>query len=155
MKIDKNSYHEIQLKNVQLLELNCKFNEEVKRKPGKNVPVSANIGSSSKVISSKLGVCYLKVEIGFEDKEEEKFSIDVIYRGICEVINEIGEDELKFFLEVQSIPMLWAYARETVNNIMLKMNLTPLVLPTINITDIMKKIKKENENTGGTKNDAE
>lgn len=155
MKIDKNSYHGIQLKSVQLVELNCKFNEEVKRKPGKNTPVSINISNSSRVISSKLGICYLNVEIGFENKEEEIFSIDVTYKGICEVTDEIDEDELKFFLEIQSIPMLWAYIRETVNNIMLKMNLTPLVLPTINITNIAKKIKKENKNAGGTKNDVE
>lgn len=31
MKIDKNLYHEIQLRDVQLVELNCKFNENIKK----------------------------------------------------------------------------------------------------------------------------
>lgn len=153
MKIDKSLYHEIQLRNVQLVELNCKFNEDIKMDTKKKIPISINTNSSSKVISSELGICYLNVKIGFEDKEEEIFNISVTYKSICETINEINKDELEFFLKVQSVPMLWAYARETINNVMLKMNLPPIVLPAINVIDIMKRFKEESEKCGGVKND--
>lgn len=81
-----------------------------------------NMSNNSKIISKKLGICYLNLETGFEDKAEEIFNISVIYKGICQVIDEVDKDELEFFLEVQSIPMLWTYVRETNNNVILKMN---------------------------------
>ena len=155
MKIDRSLYHEIQLRNVQLVELNCKFNEVIKKDTKKRIPININMDSSSKIISNKLGACYLNVEIGFENKEEEIFNINVTYKGICEAINEIDKDEFEFFLKVQSVPMLWAYARETINNVMLKMNLPSIVLPAINITNIMKRFEEESENGREVKNDVE
>lgn len=113
------------------------------------------MNSSSKANSNKSGICYLKVDIGFEDKQKEIFNISVTYKGVCETINEVNEDELEFFLKVQSVPMLWAYARETINNVMLKMNLPPIILPAINVTDIIKKFEEESEKCGGRKNDLE
>ncbi|WP_077369263.1 hypothetical protein [Anaerosalibacter sp. Marseille-P3206] len=51
MKVDRNLYHEIQLRNVQLVELNCKFNEDVKMDMKKRIPINISMNSSSKVIS--------------------------------------------------------------------------------------------------------
>lgn len=41
------------------------------------MPIKINIASSSKIISPKLGACYLKITIVFESKEEEIFNIKV------------------------------------------------------------------------------
>ncbi|BAH07320.1 protein-export chaperone SecB [Clostridium kluyveri] len=147
MKLDKTLYHDIQLKNVQMTGINCYLNEKLDadKKASTPLPLNIELKNGSKVISSTRGISYLKVKIQFEDKNSELFYIEVNYRGLCEAIRPIEKNDMEFYLKIQSVPMLWAYARETVNSVMLKMGLPPIILPAVNINkmiDIMNEGKK-------------
>lgn len=147
MKLDKTLYHDIQLKNVQMTGINCYLNEKLDadKKASTPLPLNIELKNGSKVISSTRGISYLKVKIQFEDKNSELFYIEINYRGLCEAIRPIEKNDMEFYLKIQSVPMLWAYARETVNSVMLKMGLPPIILPAVNINkmiDIMNEGKK-------------
>lgn len=154
MKLDKNLYHNIQLKNVQMIGLKTVYNESnefTSEKNNKNYPLCIEVKNDSKVISETRGICYLNVEVGFKEKDDELFNIEVIYRGLCEATNKIDKDEMEFYLKFQSVPMLWAYVRETINNVMLKMGLPPIVLPAVNINRMVESIANENNRKEGEK----
>lgn len=144
MKLEKKYYHSIQLKKIQMISLKSNYNEN-NEGVERNIPLSISIENAGKVTDKNKGVCYLKVNIESENKEKELFNIEVVYKGFCESSADIDEKELKFYLEVQSIPMLWAYARESINNAVVKMGLPPIVLPAVNINEIMEEIIKKDK----------
>lgn len=144
MKLDRKHYHSIQLKKIQMVSLKANYNEH-NEGVERNTHISINLKNASKVIDKNKGVCYLQVKIESEIKENELFNIEVIYKGFCESSIDISEKDLKFYLEVQSVPMLWAYARESINSIIVKMGLPPIILPAININEVIEQLIKENE----------
>ncbi|EHI98162.1 hypothetical protein CDLVIII_1469 [Clostridium sp. DL-VIII] len=144
MRLDKKYFHDIQLKKIQMVSLKSTYNEKNEGIEKKS-PINININNGAKVTGTNKGVCYLRVEIGASEKENELFNIEVIYKGYCESSTNIDERNLRFYLEVQSIPMLWAYARETINNTIIKMGLPPVILPAVNINEIIGEISKKDE----------
>ncbi|MBP2032696.1 preprotein translocase subunit SecB [Clostridium algifaecis] len=148
MKLDRTLYHDIQLKNIQMIGINCYLNEKIDtgKKINTPLPLHIELKNESTVISSTRGISYLKVKVQFENKDNELFYIEVNYRGLCEAIRPIEEKNMKFYLKIQSVPMLWAYARETINNVMLKMGLPPIVLPALNINKMMDIMNEERKN---------
>ncbi|ERI94197.1 putative protein-export chaperone SecB [Clostridiales bacterium oral taxon 876 str. F0540] len=144
MKLDKKHYHSIQLKKIQLISLKSTYNESNEGLEG-NVPLSISLKNAGEVTDRNKGVCYLQVNIGSENKESELFNVEIVYKGFCESSVDISEKDLKFYLEVQSIPMLWAYARESINNIIVKMGLPPIILPAVNINEIIGEIIREDK----------
>ena len=142
MKLDSTYFHAIQLKKIQMISLNCNYNER-NEESIKMSEIELDIDNGGIVTSRNKGICYLKVSVGFGNKQDEPFNIQVIYKGYCECLKDVEKKDFEFYLKIQSIPMLWAYARETINNNITKMGLPPIVLPAININEIIGEITKK------------
>lgn len=145
-KISQQNHHDIQLKSIRVISLNSFVDLDFGEVKNENIKVETSIGNFGEVLSDTKGKCFLKTKVKGIKEEEKVFEIEVIYEGICESNKVLKEEEFKFFLEVQSIPMLWSYVRETINSIMLKMNLSPILLPVLNITEMMNDINKSRKN---------
>lgn len=149
-KISKDYHHDIQLKSVRTVSINSfvisDFHDNYSKE---NINVETSIGNFSETISETKGKAFLKTKVEGTSEEKIIFEIEIVYEAICESIKPINKKEFEFFLNVQSIPMLWSYSRETVNNIMLKMNLKPILLPVLNITEIMEQIRKSRGDLNG------
>lgn len=149
-KISNKQYHNIQLKSVRLVSINSFVSSDFNDTDDKeNINVETSVGNFGEVISEIKGKTFLKTKVKGTIEEKTIFEIETIYEGVCESIKKIDEKEFEFFLNVQSIPMLWSYSRETINNIMLKMNLRPILLPVLNITDIINKTINSREDVDG------
>lgn len=140
-KLDEKSLHNIQLKEIRVISLNSFVDKNLEDYETENIKVETNIGNFSEVINSRKGKTYLKIKIDGKKDEEPVFRIELVYEGVCVSENDIDKKEYEFYLNVQSVPMLWSYARETVNNMMLKMGLKPILLPVLNITELIEKMK--------------
>lgn len=140
-KLDEKSLHNIQLKEIRVISLNSFVDKNLEDYETENIKVETNIGNFSEVINSRKGKTYLKIKIDGKKDEEPVFRIELVYEGVCVSENDIDKKEYEFYLNVQSVPMLWSYARETVNNTMLKMGLKPILLPVLNITELIEKMK--------------
>lgn len=147
--ITEKNCHNIQLKKVRLISLNSSINKDIEEYIDKGLKVETKVGNFSEVVNDKKGKAYLKTIVEGIQEDEPMFKIEVVYEGICESKKSVDKEELKFYLEIQSIPMLWSFARETINNIMVKMELKPVLLPTLNITDMINEIKSSKKGTGG------
>ena len=149
MKIEQEHLHNIQLKFLRILSLNCYVEDSFDVWDSDDVKVEMNIENYGEVISNIKGNAYLKTKIEGKRGEKTVFNIELTYEGVCEAKNEVDKKEFKFYLETQSVPMLWGYTRETVNNMMFKMGLRPILLPVLNITEIMKRLRQVKDDTGG------
>ena len=135
MKMIESRYvHEIQLKSIRLLSLDSFIDNEFSDAESGDVQVDVSIGNYSEVKSLQEGKAFLKTRVSGTQGDQEIFSVEAIYEGVCFSQIELGEEEFKFFLEMQSIPMLWSYARDTVHSVTLKMGIEPILLPVLNIT---------------------
>lgn len=147
-KLDDKSLHNIQLKEIRVISLNSFVDKDLEDYETENIKVETNIGNFSEVINSRKGKTYLKIKIDGKKDEELVFRIELVYEGVCVSENDIDKKEYEFYLNVQSVPMLWSYARETVNNTMLKMGLKPILLPVLNITELIEKMKSKDCSRG-------
>ena len=148
-KLETKDLHDIQLESIRMVSLNCFVDDEFNNSNTGSIKVETNIGNYGEVINETEGKTFLKTEVKGKKDEQVVFNIEVIYEGICLSKNSIDKEEYEFFLEVQSIPMLWGYARETINNITLKMGLKPILLPVLNISKIIKDMREAKEGAGG------
>ena len=142
-KIDVKYLHNIRLKEIRIISLNSFVDKDVENYDTEKVKVETSIDNFSEIINNKEGKTYLKTRIEGKIYEETDFRIEVVYEGICVSEKDVDKKEYEFFLEVQSIPMLWSYTRETINNTMLKMGLKPILLPVLNITELIEKMKSK------------
>lgn len=141
--------HDIQLKSIRVVSLNCAVNADYDKIEKDSLSIETSIGNYGEVLNDYKGKTYLKTKIEATMEDEIIFEIELVYEGICKSFKKVDKDEFEFFLELQSIPMLWSYSRETINNMMLKMNLQPILLPVLNITEIMKEMEKSKDGVGG------
>lgn len=145
--------HHIQLESIRVILLNSFMDLEFDEAKNENIEVETNIGNFGEVLSDTKGKCFLKTKVDGVRGGEKVFEIEVIYEGICQSDRPLSVDEFQFFLEVQTIPMLWSYVRETINNCMLKMGLSPILLPVLNISQIVNDIEKSRQNREGEEGD--
>lgn len=152
-KITKRHHHDIQLKSVRVVSLNSFISSDLNDDNTEVINVETSIGNFGEVLSDTKGKSFLKTKVEGTNEGSTIFEIEVVYEGLCESIERVDKDEFEFFLEVQSVPMLWSYTRETINNMMLKMNLKPILLPVLNINEIMTSISKSREGVRGENSD--
>lgn len=152
-KITKIHHHDIQLKSVRVISLNSFISSDLNDDNTEVINVETSIGNFGEVLSDTKGKSFLKTKVEGTNEGLTIFEIEVVYEGLCESIERVDKDEFEFFLEVQSVPMLWSYTRETINNMMLKMNLKPILLPVLNINEIMTSISKSREGVWGENSD--
>lgn len=116
----------IQLLNVSLYELVCS------RDTGENTKLNVRFEHRVGQVTddNKLKI-YLKVEVGFE--EIGPFNIMCVHEGLVESLEEIDEDDFMLYVDNQIVPLLLPYARECIASTMIRMQLPPYTLPTIDV----------------------
>lgn len=132
--------HPIQLKNVDLIF--CNLNKDTKFKEDNlKEKVSLNLKTWGEVDKEDLniGYSYLNIKITYPNK----FDIEMTYRGTCSLDFNIESDQkYENFLETQGLKLLWPYLRVSITDMMIKMDLNPIKLPTIDVLATMKKANK-------------
>lgn len=132
--------HPIQLIEVELvscnLSKNIKFNEETLKS---NMDISLKSWAEIDEENKQIGYTFLNLNIDFEEKEKP-FVINMTYRGKCK-IEEINFSDEQFnkFLETQGLKLLWPYIKPALSDFMVKMDLIPLRLPTLDVLKTMEK----------------
>ena len=141
--------HQVQLVNVELVKMNIEKNENVSLEELRNNPLKIKTNIWSKIKSDKEACMYLHLKAEFEQQENGLFEIDIVYKGTCKVhdSSDITKNDLETFFEYQSIRMLWPYLRETLTNTMLKMDVEPIKLPTVDVLKTLESTLESDENT--------
>lgn len=135
--------HPIQLIGVELIECNLFKNVNFKEKAILD-DMSVNLKAWSKLEEEdrKIGYTYLNVIIDFESSVKP-FSINITYRGVCLLDNiKSSESQFKAFLEAQGVKLLCPYIKPAVADFMIKMDIDPLKLPTL---DVLKTMERADE----------
>lgn len=133
--------HPIQLIGVELISCNLSKNIRINEKI-KNDDMNVSLKSWAEVDEKnvQLGYTYLNLNIDF-DGEDKPFIIDITYRGICNIEKTVTYTEQQFgqFLEAQGLKLLWPYIKPALADFMVKMELNPLKLPTLDVLKTMEK----------------
>lgn len=132
IKLSADLLHSIQLKKVKLIKMDCENINLLDKINPENVDMKFNTEVNE--LDKKGGKLRLEVII----QEENHFKVVIKYEGhfiVREDVNDISEDELKFFLEIQAIPLLLSYVRETMNNTFVKMEID-MNMPVIDMNQI-------------------
>ncbi len=147
-EIKKEHMHPIQLKSVRVVSLKSSVALDMEKYDNKDVRIAIEMNNLGEVINSNRGKTFLKTSVTGSKKDDEKcelFKIELTYEGECETEESIEENEFKFFLDIQSVPMLWSFSRETINNCMYKMGLDSVLLPVLNISELMQKTNSKSK----------
>lgn len=134
MSIDFERYqfikNKVQLKSVSLHELDCK------RGTGKDKKLNLNIQQMSGDIfdENKIKI-YLKVTMSFE--QDGPFTLTCVHEGVCESDGSLEKDEFFGYVNDQIVPLLLPYARECIASTLVRMQVPPYTLPTIDVLQSM------------------
>lgn len=135
MNIKELILHPAQLKEVELIKAKCE-KTELYNPSNLEVSISANLTSEN--VKENSGNSKIEILI-----EGEGFNIEVVEIGIFS-FDEIDDlEQIKRFLEVQGVKVLWSYVRETVYDFSGKLLRKPIMLPTIDVLKTLEKAEKE------------
>lgn len=131
--------HDIQLIKTQLVSLQCNIIDENKNNSS-HIQTKISVNVKGIAIDEKSGYSNINVII-----ESDVFKFDIIYRGDFELNKEkiIEKDIFENFLLTQGVRILWSYVREIVFEISCKMLRKPLMLPTLDVMQTLKKCKEK------------
>lgn len=129
----------IDLKAIDLLELNCIQYPKTSKSYGENksnnvdeINVSANSNFSGYDIKNNDLVCFPTFTLQSKNGEDDIFSIKIKYSVIYELnldLNSVEDSVIEKFLE-KNLPInIWPYMRELVSSLTVKMGYPSLVLP--------------------------
>jgi preprotein translocase subunit SecB len=134
MPIDFERYeflkHHVQLKNVCLHELECRRSNGQDNRL--NLSLERAVGEVYEENKIKI---YLKATIHFDD--HGPFTLTCIHEGICESDGQIGSEEFVQFSHDQIVPLLLPYARECIASTLLRMQVPPYIIPTLDTLQSM------------------
>lgn len=126
--------HSIQLREVNLVKVECNKKSGLRGLPNEKVSVNLSFesGNIKMDYKAKKGTSFLEAIMIAEDR----FDLKVRYEGDFEIIGEATEEQFGYFLNIQAIPMLLGYARETMDMLLLKMNEEGARLPIIDVREL-------------------
>jgi preprotein translocase subunit SecB len=134
--------HKIQLKTVQLVKLEVINNFNVSSKETTN-KVDMVFSNGANEIDSNKTEATLGLKVFFKNIDPPPFFINIVYSGICETNENVSMADLKMFAELQSIPLLWPYIRQTLSDVMAKMSINPIILPTMDVVQTLVRITRQ------------
>lgn len=81
----------------------------------------------------------------FKDYIEENypFYLKIAIASLFSFQSDLGEDEIKNLLEINGVAITFPYLRSLVTFVTANSGFQPLILPTINITNLLKQKKKQ------------
>ncbi|MCY8103438.1 protein-export chaperone SecB [Bacillus velezensis] len=131
----------MQLKKVYLKSLNCINNGLTDKNRAYKIALTVN--RKVETISRNLVEIQLATEVNFGE-EDEAFSFEIVYQGVCELREEVEIDETEFeeFAYDQAVPLLLPYARECLSSTLARMNLPVYNIPTIDVLETLKQNTK-------------
>ncbi len=135
MNIKELVLHPAQLIEVELIKANCE-KTELYNASNSEISISANLSSEN--VKENSGNSKIEIII-----EGEGFKIEVIEIGLFEFVDIDDLEQIKIFLEVQGVKVLWSYVRETIYNFSGKLLRKPIMLPTIDVLKTLEKAEKE------------
>lgn len=149
IEIEKLIKHPIQLINVEMIK--CNINKNISEDISFNdINLKINLQASGEISErdSRTGYTFLEITIqtNSEEGKESPFYINIAYRGTCKIENkyDINDDNIyasyNKFLETQALKLLFPYIRTVVDELMIKMDLKPIKLPTIDVIQTIKNI---------------
>jgi preprotein translocase subunit SecB len=125
--------HPVQLHEVYVEKLVCRrISGEL---PGLDTKVNLNMSTKAKVIDKETAFAFLTVTI----ETENLFHIELVLKGLCKTVTDVGKNYLRKFIDAQALPLLLPFARENIFTLLLRMGYPPLMLPTISVLDTIKK----------------
>jgi preprotein translocase subunit SecB len=134
--------HPIQLVKVEMISCNLEKNiKNFDKNALDNLAIKLRAWGQLSEDKKNVGYTYLNVKIDCEE-EDKPFFLDVVYRGECILYSKIDDDsKYEKFLETQGLKLLWPYLRVAITDIMIKMDIEPVKLPTL---DVLKTMGKSN-----------
>ncbi|MFR4518364.1 MAG: protein-export chaperone SecB [Fusobacterium sp.] len=78
----------------------------------------------------------------FENSKEYPFYLELSITGFFEIEGEVENEQAKFYKEVNTVTILFPYLRAAISSITSLMNINPVILPPINVIELMKSNKK-------------
>lgn len=109
----------------------------------KNVSVKFNLSRNVEYLDDEDNTMLVSLIISvFEDAEENNypFSLKINMTGIFE-LDDIHESERESFAEVNAVAILFPYIRSLISTITANVNVPPLILPPINVVNLIKEEK--------------
>lgn len=109
-----------------------------------NVSVKFNLSRNVEYLDDEDNTMLVSLIVSvFEDAEENNypFSLKINMTGIFE-LDDIHESERESFAEVNAVAILFPYIRSLISTITANVNVPPLILPPINVVNL---IKEENK----------
>lgn len=138
--------HPIQLIGVDMVSCDIKkYIECINTVEYNDAQVKLRTYSKLDADDKNIGFTYLNIIIEFSE-DNKPFKMDVTYRGKC-ILDKDIKDTKKFekFLETQGLKLLWPYLRVAITDLMIKMDVQPIKLPTIDVLQTMKRATIDKE----------
>lgn len=134
--------HEIQLKKVELVRVNCECNG--KEMVNKESKTNINVNVKSEIVNEKSGYSYIHITV---INDEEGFHFEILQRGLFVSINDMTDkkDEFDKFLAIQGIRIMWSYVRESLYDISCRMIGKPFILPTLDVMKTLSNVEEKEE----------
>ncbi|HEY3315952.1 MAG TPA: protein-export chaperone SecB [Bacillota bacterium] len=142
--------HRVQLTKVLLKELECKlYSDEALD----HLDVSIKAEADGKVVSDTEGHCSLTLDIAAKQGDRQAVGLRLTIAGHCST--EPGSDAQGFreFVANQALALLFPFTRELVANITMRMGLSPLLIPLIDVFQTSKNIERSRESNPTGKSD--
>ncbi|MGE9751344.1 protein-export chaperone SecB [Bacillus inaquosorum] len=130
----------VQLREVKLDSINCTLLDA----SSKNRNLSLELNRHVEVISDREAHIKLHAKVHF--KEEGPFSIDVVYFGKTELLDE--NLDKRYFEEYNLnsvVPLLLPYARECVSSLISRMGFPVYTIPTMDILESLNENMEKSE----------
>lgn len=143
-EITKLVSHKIQLKEVYLKKLDTIRNHSVSIHENKD-KIKIEISNTAEILDDSMSEAILGLRVFFVDVDPQPFSINIVYGGLCGTNESVSKEELKMFAELQSVPLLWPYIRQALSDIMSKMSITPILLPTMDVVKTLYNVYKKDD----------
>jgi len=134
MKKSEQKYLGLSFKRYLVNSIDFKYNPEY---TGAKANMDIDFGHSIAVRNNEAQVSLKCVLFRKAKKEEKPFHLAVLMTGIFQFQTELKGEELNNILKQQAINILFPYLRALISNITVNAGLPPVILPLININQLI------------------
>ncbi len=144
MEMKNKKYISLKFKRYLVNSIDFKYNPEY---TGGKANMDIDFGHSMAIKNNEARVSLRCMLFRKAKKEEKPFHLEVYTTGIFEFQTELEGEELKSILRQQALNILFPYLRALITNITGSSGFPPIVLPIINVNQLMEKQSSQDEST--------
>lgn len=130
--------HPIQLEKVELSKVSIENSGRASEFD--KLDINIEINGHGEIINEQKGKAILEVRVVGSSEGEQVYELYIKYQGICVKNDNASKNVFMNFLQVQSVQLLWPYMREAIPSFMIKMDIEPIKIPTIDVIRTAKKM---------------